>query len=94
MELNETINCFCKEYGYKGHIKYRKTGTYHIVISKDGDNAGAFLSEDEYRELDTERLQEILTFLDRGFKEKFNKDEIKVILDESATIPEEDSHLY
>jgi len=73
MGFDEIINHFCQEHGYKGYIKFRNTGTYHVVISKDDNNAGAFLSEEEYRELDAKKLHEILIFLDRGFREKFNR---------------------
>ncbi len=65
---------FCKKHGYAGKYRYNaETKHYDIIISKGTDNAGAFLTEEEYQEMDDNKLTGILIFLHRGFKEQFNK---------------------
>lgn len=66
------FNDFCKKYGYKGKIDYSKiTNEYSIVISKNDNNAGAFLSKEELQLFSNKQLQDLLDFLHNGFKEKF-----------------------
>lgn len=72
MGLEKILQDFCREHGYTYQTGWNGD-QYKIVISKGKDNAGAFLPEEEYKELDEERLKEILILLDRGFKEIFNK---------------------
>jgi hypothetical protein len=69
--LDKILQNFCMENGYTGKMTHAEP--YEIVISKGKDNAGAFLTEEEFQELDEEKLTEILIFLDREFREKFNK---------------------
>lgn len=72
MRLNIILKEFCDKLGYTGDIKFnQKSGKYRIVISKDGHNGGAFLSKEEYKELDEEKLIEILELLHTGFKQNF-----------------------
>jgi len=41
---------FCKAHGYTGEYKYNaETKEYDIIITKDGDNAGAFLDEEQWK---------------------------------------------
>ena len=74
MKYEEIFKEFCRIHGYIG--KYQcdaETKEYEIIISKGTDNAGAFLTEEEYQEMDDNKLTGILIFLHRGFKEQFNK---------------------
>ncbi len=65
---------FCKKHGYLGKYKYNaETKEYDIIISKGSDNAGAFLAEEEYKDMSENKLNEILIYLHSGFKEQFNK---------------------
>nr|WP_308743218.1 hypothetical protein [uncultured Anaerocolumna sp.] len=74
MKYEAYFNEFCKVHGYTGKYKYNsETDEYDIIISKDGDNAGAFLDEDEYQSLTIEELQGTLELLHKGFKAKFNR---------------------
>lgn len=74
MKYEEIFKEFCRIHGYIG--KYQcdaETKEYEIIISKGDDNAGWFLEEEEYQELDENGLMELLVFIDRGFKAKFNR---------------------
>lgn len=61
MDLDKIVNEFCRSCGYVGKIGLNND-KYEIVISKDENNAGAFLSENEYQETNEEKNQDILMF--------------------------------
>lgn len=74
MSFNDYFNEFCKKHGYIGSMGYDKDKQeYNLVISKDTENAGAFFSKEELKELGDKQIQDLLNILHIGFKEKFNK---------------------
>lgn len=74
MKYKSYFREFCKKHGYAGEYSYNAiTKEYDVIISKDADNAGAFLTEEEYKNLTLEELQGALELLHKGFKAKFNK---------------------
>ncbi len=74
MGINTYLKDFCDSYGYTGDFGYdEEKKEYHIIISKDDDNAGAFLSKEELQELNYFQLIDLLNILHEGFIKKFNK---------------------
>jgi len=65
---------FCKKHGYTGEYKYNAgTKEYDIILTKEEEHAGAFLTEEEYKSLTIEEFQGTLEILHKGFRVKFNK---------------------
>lgn len=72
--FEDCFNEFCKNNGYTGRYRWNHINNqFEIIISKGDDNAGAFLTEQEYEELTEKKLQDILDMLHKGFQTKFNK---------------------
>lgn len=65
---------FCKVHDYTGEYKHNdKTREYDIILTKEEEHAGAFLTEEEYKTLTMEEFKGALEMLHKGFKAKFNK---------------------
>ena len=74
MKFNTLFQDFCNEHKYIGKIDFDKTTKeYSIIISKDTENAGAFLSREELADMTNEQIESLLNFLHKGFVLKFNK---------------------
>ena len=74
MKYEAYFRRFCKIHGYIGEYKHNsETDEYDVIISKGGDNAGAFLEKSEYEDLTQGKLRGILKVLHKGFQEEFNK---------------------
>lgn len=71
MGFDKILEDFCREHDYIGRISYQEP--YEIILFKGTDGIGAFPSKEEFEEFDDYMFKEILIFLDRYFKEKFNK---------------------
>ena len=72
--FKDYFNELCKKHGYIGSMGYDKnTDEYHIVISKGDDNAGAFMTKEELKEMNNIQIQNLLEMLHTGFVHKFKK---------------------
>lgn len=72
MKHENIFNDFCNANGYAGTYVYNEiTDEYHVVLSRGKDNAGAFLTPQEYKDMDESNMLDIIKMLDRGFKQKF-----------------------
>jgi hypothetical protein len=74
VKFNTLFQDFCNKHKYIGKIDFDKnTKEYSIIISKQTENAGAFLSKQELTEMTNEQIETLLDFLHKGFVLKFNK---------------------
>jgi hypothetical protein len=74
MKFDKLFQDFCNEHKYIGKIDFNKsTKEYSIIINKDTENAGAFLSKEELANMSNEQIEKLLSFLHEGFVLKFNK---------------------
>ncbi len=72
MKYELIFNEFCDSQGYTGNYFYNElSDEFHLVISRGDNNAGAFLKQIEYDEMNEEDLKNLLELLDKGFKQKF-----------------------
>ena len=72
MKHENIFNDFCNANNYTGTYIYNEiTDEYQVVLSQGDDNAGAFLTPMEYRDLDESKMLELIEMLDEGFKQKF-----------------------
>ena len=64
---------FCDKNNYTGRIGYDTVeDEYSIIISKDDNNAGLFLSKEELMELSNQQIKNLLNMLHIGFMDKFH----------------------
>jgi hypothetical protein len=74
LKFKKCFNDFCKANDYTGDIGYnQETKEYHIIISKDDDNAGAFMTREELELMGNVEIESLLRFLYNGFVLKFQK---------------------
>ncbi|WFR55377.1 hypothetical protein QA584_17400 [Anaerocolumna sp. AGMB13025] len=74
MKFDNYFKEFCDKYNYTGKIEYDKAKNENsIVISKDGDNAGLFLSKEELMGLSNRQIENLLNMLHIGFIDQFHK---------------------
>jgi hypothetical protein len=72
LKFRKYLNDFCLKHEYIGSINYNnQTKEYSIIISKNENNAGVFLSKDELLMLNNETIENLLNFLHKGFIKMF-----------------------
>ncbi len=65
---------FCEKHDYIGKIGFDKdTNEYHVIISKDDNNAGAFMSKEELKGMNNLQIQSLIELLHKGFIERYGK---------------------
>lgn len=73
-QLQKCFQEFCKDNSYIGKSIYNlETKEYEVVITKNEDNAGLFLTPDELQNITLNEFQSLLDFLHKGFQERFEK---------------------
>lgn len=73
-QLQECFQEFCKDNSYIGKSIYNlETKEYEVVITRNEDNAGLFLTQDELQSITLNEFQSLLGFLHKEFKERFVK---------------------
>lgn len=74
MKLRKYFDEFCDKHGYTGDVGYNKENhEYHIIISKDDNNAGAFMTKQELESMNNNEIEALLNILHDGFTIKFAK---------------------
>lgn len=74
MKFKKYFDDFCDQHGYVGKLGYNKNkDEYQIVISKNDNNAGAFMTREELCQMKNSDIEALLNFLHSGFILKFNQ---------------------